>query len=107
MSSVASRAVRKTIGTLERSPAQAPGDLEAVDVGEHDVEHDQGRAETTASLPGLATPCVRDVGLEALVAQRHARQLGDARLVVDDQDAERLGQGVLLHETDSLYARFL
>ena len=34
---------------------------------------------------------VGDLDLEALVAQSHGEQVGDALLVVDDQDARRLG----------------
>ena len=43
MSSVASRAVRKMIGTSARAEASRARDLEAVDVGQHHVEHEQLR----------------------------------------------------------------
>ena len=41
MSSVASRAVRNITGTRRRQRAEALAHLEAVEVGEHDVEHDE------------------------------------------------------------------
>ena len=65
--------------------AQAPADLEAVDVREHPVEHDQIRL-----LPGdqlERVPAVRGlVDLEALVAERGRDGVDDRRLVVDDED---------------------
>ena len=66
--------------------AQAPGDLEAVEVGEHDVEHDQvgrpflGRLEGAAAVGGL-------LDVEPLIAQRGRDRVDDRRFVVDDQDA--------------------
>ena len=86
MSSVASRAVRKMIGSAASRSPQAPGDVEAVDVGQHHVEHHQVGPHRRRGRHRLA-PAGADAGLEALVAERGAQQLRDARLVVDDQDA--------------------
>ena len=68
--------------------AQPAGDLEAVEVGEHDVEHDElgpeGGGGRDRRPPGGGHGDV-----EARVAQGGAHQVGDGVLVVDDQHPGR------------------
>ena len=64
--------------------------LEAAQVGEHDVEDHQVGPELGHGLERVAAH-VRHLDLHALVAQGHGQEVGDARLVVDDQDARGLG----------------
>ena len=73
------------VGQRGAHPAQH---LEAVDVGQHHVEHDGVGALLAGGVHGGA-PGVRHLHLPALVAQRHRDQLGDVHLVVDDEDAQR------------------
>ena len=73
-------------------PAHALEDVEPAQVGEHDVEDDEVGAELGHRLEGVAAQ-VRHLDLHALVAQGHGQQVGDAGLVVDDQDAGGLGHG--------------
>ena len=73
--------------------AQAARHFEAVDARHHDVEDDQVRGERLHGVERLAA-AVRHLHREVLVAQRHGDEIGDALLVVDDQDAgRRLGCG--------------
>ncbi len=71
-------------------PSHALEDLEPAQVGEHHVEDDQVRAELGHGLERVATH-VGHLDLHALVAQGHGQEVGDAGLVVDDQDARGLG----------------
>ena len=95
-SSVESRAVRNTTGTWCAVGAQALHDLEAVAVGEHHVEHDEvgperlGRAERVGAGAG-------DLDVEAFVAQGGRDEVGDVRLVVDDEDAPVAAVEVPVH----------
>ena len=88
LSWVVSRAVRKTIGHLLALVAQAPADLVAVEVGQHHVEHDEVGPEGAHLLERLRSRGGH-ADLIALEGQRGREQLGDVRLVVDDQDARR------------------
>ena len=65
--------------------AQAPGDGEAVHVGQHHVEHDEVGLVSPASLRASA-PSGGGVHLEAGEAQGGRQQLADVRLVVDDEE---------------------
>jgi len=69
---------------LDAVGAQAPGHLDAVEVGQHHVEHDQVRRVVLGD--GERGPPGVDLGdIEALVAQRGGDGVGDRPLVVDDQ----------------------
>ena len=72
--------------------AQAAQHLEAVDVGEHHVEHDDVGPELADGADG-GQPVVRAPDVPALVAQGHREQLGERLLVVDDEDAQRAAVG--------------
>ena len=65
--------------------AQAAADLDAVDVGEHPVEHDQVGLEARDRRERLAAGR-RLLDLEALVAERGRDGVDDRALVVDDED---------------------
>ena len=66
--------------------AQPAGHLEAVEVGQHHVEHDEvGAAALDRVQRGAAGR--RPLDVEAVVAEPHRHQLGDVLLVVDDEDA--------------------
>ena len=70
---------------LEPALPKPAADLEAVDVGEHPVEHDQVWLEAHHRLERVAS--VRGFGdVEALVAERGRDGVDDRRLVVDDED---------------------
>ncbi len=79
-----SRAVRKITGIVEVA-AEPPADLEAVDVGQADVQHDEAgpvigdRPETVLAVAGLHDPI-------SVAAQVQLHQVGNVRLVVDDED---------------------
>ena len=66
--------------------AQPLHDREAVAVGEHHVEHDEvgperlRRAERVGAVAG-------DLDVEAFVAEGGCDEVGDVRLVVDDEDS--------------------
>ncbi len=66
--------------------AQPPSDREAVEVGQHHVEHDQVGPELVDRLLGRAagTDLHR---LEPLVAEGGRDRVRDRRLVVDDEHA--------------------
>ena len=66
-------------------PRHSLHDLEPAQVREHHVEHHQVRPEVVDPLECLAGG-VGDADVEALVAQSHREQVGDALLVVHDQD---------------------
>ncbi len=75
----------RDVGCLRAQPSQH---LQAVDVGQHDVEHHRVRAE----LPGRAyraEPVRGHPDFPALVAQRHRQQFGQRGLVVDDEHPQR------------------
>ena len=71
-----------------RAAGQAAVDLEAVQVGQHDVEHDQVGVEGRGPLDRRPA-IVRRLHLEALVAQHRRDELGDRVLVVDHEDSGR------------------
>ena len=72
---------------------QARGDLEAVDVGEHDVEDDEVGLHAVHGVDG-ALPVARDLDLETREAQGGREQLADVGLVLDDEQVgARLGRG--------------
>ena len=75
-------------GHLLALVAQAAADLVAVEVGQHDVEHDEMRPERAHLLERLGAGA-RHPDLIALEGQRGGQQVGDVRLVVDDEDAGR------------------
>ena len=69
--------------------AHDAADLEAVDVRQHQVEHDQIRAAGRAIGCSASRPdATRSVTKPALSRYR-ADELGDVRIVLDDQDARR------------------
>ncbi len=63
---------------------QPPGDLESVEVGQHDVEDHEVRRILLGLRQGLA-PGHRFVDREALVAQRRRHRIDDRGFVVDHQ----------------------
>ena len=65
----------------------APAHLQAVEAGEHQVEHAPGRGATSAARSTPEGPSRATVDLEALAAQPGRHRVGDRRLVLDDQDA--------------------
>jgi len=73
--------------------ADATSDLEAVEVGEHDVEHDEVRPPAGNGLQG-ASSRGGPFHLEAVVAQAHGHQLGDVLLVIDNEDSRFTTIGV-------------
>ena len=93
MSSVASRAVRKMIGHPRALRAEALGDVEALHVRQHHVEHDQLRLERGHRRERVRAGPGRLDG-EALEAQGHGDDVDDVGLVVDDEDAVRLCGGL-------------
>ena len=78
------RAVSMMTGTL-RLLAEAAQDLEAVDAGEHDVEHDQVDAGCRGVSPGRGCLHARFHG-KAFAAQELAQQGGEFGVVIDQQD---------------------
>ena len=73
------------VGVVAAHPAQH---LEPVEVGQHHVERDGVRAELAGRAHG-GDAVGRGAHLPALVAQRHAQQLGEVVLVVDDEHPDR------------------
>ena len=72
--------------------AQPAADLEAVDVGEHDVEDDEvGRGARRRVERVAAAGRRRDA--VAHVAERGGEQVGDRGLVVDDEDVRGTSAG--------------
>ena len=69
--------------------AQLAHDLDAVEVGHHDVEQDDVRADLFCLGQGLLTATGGD-DPETLFAEGDGYELGDPRFVVCDED-ERLG----------------
>ena len=61
-------------------------DREPVAVGEHDVEHDEIGAERLRR-PERVGAVAGDLDVEALVAEGGCDEVGDVRLVVDDEDS--------------------
>ena len=86
MSSVASRAVRKMIGHARALGAEPLGDVEALHVGQHHVEHHQVRAEVGDRAERVRPGPGRLDG-EALEAQGHGHDVDDVGLIVDDEHA--------------------
>src|SRR5205807_8739036 len=69
-----------------RLRAHLPADLETVDVGKHQVEHES--VERVAPVQRQAAPAVCRVGhAEARLAEIVAHHRGEARVVLDQQDA--------------------
>ena len=66
--------------------AQSLHDREAVAVGEHDVEHHEVGAERRRRLQRVGAGA-GDLDVEAFVAQGGRDEVGDVRLVVDDEDS--------------------
>ena len=74
-----------------------PQHVEAAHVGQHDVEHHGVRA----GAPGSADrgcPVGGRGDVPALVAQRHRHHLSEHRLVVDDEDVDRVSVGPAHHD---------
>jgi hypothetical protein len=70
--------------------AHAAGDVDAVDLGQPEVQHDQVGEERVRLLQrGLAV--ARQADLVALQAQGALQDLGDLLVVLDDQDADGAG----------------
>ena len=72
--------------------AQPLHDREAVAVGEHDVEHDEVGAERLGRPQGVGAGA-GDLDVEAFVAQGGRDEIGDVRLVVDDEDSVSATRG--------------
>ena len=83
--------MRKITGIVEVC-AQAPAHLEAVDVGEPDVEHDEPRP-VLGDRPDAVFAGGRLHDPEAVAAEVELDQVGDVRLVVDDEDRARAPYG--------------
>jgi hypothetical protein len=66
--------------------AEPARDVEALDVGQHHVEHDQLRLERRRRGERLGAGRGR-LDLEAVEAQRHRDDVEDVRLIVDDEHA--------------------
>jgi len=73
-------------GRLAAVGAEAPGDLEAVDVGHHHVEHEQVGPPLAHGGERLEAGAGRPY-VEADEPQTGREQVGDVRLVVDDEHA--------------------
>src|SRR6202012_1104801 len=69
--------------------AQAPADLDPVEAGEAEVEHDQVGDEPDRDVERL-DPVGGGADLVALVAQRAAQDVGDIGVVLDYEDAAAL-----------------
>ena len=83
-STSSSRAVTKTTGRPVAARAQRAAHLEPVDPGHPDVEHDRDRPQPRDR--GERARAVRlDVHAEARVRQVEPLEVGDRRLVLDDQ----------------------
>src|SRR5687768_2121147 len=73
--------------------AQAPRDVDPVEPGEAEVEHDQVGQEGVRLLEPLDA-VAGQLDLVALHAQRALQDLGDLLVVLDDEDADWAGGGV-------------
>ena len=71
--------------------AQAAADLDAVEAGQAEVEHDEVRDEAGGDVERLDA-VGRGAHLVALVAQRAAQDVGDLLVVLDDEDAAAAGR---------------
>jgi hypothetical protein len=78
--------------TLALGP-QPPADVEPVQVGQHHVQHDEVGPEGAGHGDRLV-PGPGHGDREALVPERGPDQVGDVRLVVDDEHLRTLGQAV-------------
>ena len=85
MSISSARAVSMMIGT-ERARAHLAAHLEAVDLREHEVEHDQVEVRLAQAVERLA-PVERGHHLVALLAQGKGEQRLKRLLVVHQEDA--------------------
>ena len=87
-SAMASRAVSIRTGTRLPAATQPPADLDAVDVGHADVEHDRvgdgGRDLRERLLAALG-----HLHLVAGQRQRAAQGVAHGAIVVDDEDSHR------------------
>ena len=66
-------------------------DSQPVHVGEHDVE-DQHVGVDLLELSDRLAPVVGDLDGPALIVQRHLHQVGQRRLVVDQQNPDRMSR---------------
>ncbi len=73
-------------GNVVAVPPHTLGDAEAVEVGQHHVEHEQVRAEVLQPLERRVAG-VRRLNRETLVPQGHRHELGDRLLVVHHEHA--------------------
>ena len=64
---------------------EAAGELESVDVREHDVEQDQGRIPRHRGGEGVVSGAGRR-HVESFVPERRGEQVGDGGFVVDHED---------------------
>ena len=78
------RAVSIRIGTSPAAP-QLATDLEAVHLGQHQVQHHEVRIAALVLDQGLLA-VARGDDVEALLLQVQPHQLDDVALVVDDED---------------------
>ena len=89
MSSVASRAVRNSTGTLSRPERMRRHDLEAVEVGQHHVEEDEVGRELPHARRDPSRPLAAAVTSKPKWRSADVEQEGDVLLVVDHQDPGR------------------
>ncbi len=89
MSSSSSRAVSITIGIAEFAP-QLAGDIEPVQPGQAEVQHDQIRT-ALADRRQRGRTVARREDREARVLEVVAGQGGDLRFVIDDEDGLHVG----------------
>jgi hypothetical protein len=65
--------------------AQAAADFQAVELGEHDIQHHQGGTQAFDRAEGCL-PIFNRVDAIALTLQIHLRELYDGRFVVYEED---------------------
>ena len=87
-SSTESLAVRKRTGVSLPSARRRCSTRQPVEVGQHDVEHDDVGLELPRERERLLA-LDRGLHVPALVAQRHLQQVAERDLVVDDERAHR------------------
>jgi hypothetical protein len=66
--------------------AQFAADVEAVAPREHDVQHDEIRLQLVRAVDGEVAAAL-DVDLEAVLAEIFGDEVGEPRVVLDQQDA--------------------
>ena len=87
-SAIASRAVSIRTGTRSPAARSAPADLEPVDAGQADVEHDRVRAAVAASA-SASSPSAAEHRVIAGERERAPQRVPQRPVVVDDQDLHR------------------